>query len=92
MALIEDMNSSRYSISAYESDQITINNKVFTGSLVLSAQQIISPWPVSSVADLTAEHIQLIFNLKPEVVLLGTGDKQLFPDVEVLGLFAQQGL
>jgi len=33
-----------------------------------------------------------VFELKPDLVLLGTGDKQIFPDIEILGYFAQQGV
>lgn len=92
MALIEDLIDRRNSIQAYESDHININGRLYSGSLILSATQIISPWAVTSVTDLNESLIQEIFNLKPDVILLGTGEKQIFPDVEILGLFAQQGL
>lgn len=92
MALIEDLIDSRNSIQAYESDHINVNGRVYSGSLILSATRIISPWTVASVADLNEALINEIIDLKPDVILLGTGEKQIFPDVGILGLFAQQGL
>lgn len=91
MALAEDIISNRYSIQAYEQGQITVNERVYTESLVLSPDQVIQSWPVNSVSQLEAEHLDCIFDLKPDVILLGTGEKQIFPDSRILGHFAKQG-
>lgn len=92
MPLIEDAISSRYSIQAYDIGQITVNEKVYYESLVLSAELIISPWPVTSLSQLQAQHLQFIITLQPDVLLLGTGEKQIFPDFSILGQFAEQGI
>lgn len=91
MALSEDMIFNRYSIQAYEQGQITVNDKIYTKSLVLSPDKIIESWPVSNVTQLETQHLQCIIDLKPDVILLGTGEKQIFPDVQILGFFGQQG-
>ena len=91
MPLAEDIISNRYSIQAYEQDQITVNDRVYTESLVLSPDQIIQPWPVTSVEQLETQHLECIFELKPDVILLGTGEKQVFPEMHILGHFTQRG-
>lgn len=91
MALAEDIISHRNSIQAYDQGQITVNERVYTHSLVLTPAQIIQPWPVDSVSLLSTEHIDVIFKLKPDVILLGTGEKQIFPDNAILGHFAKNG-
>jgi len=92
MALAEDIISNKYSIQAYERDQITINDRVYTQSLVLSPDKLIDSWSVNSIAELRTEHLECIFDLKPDVILLGTGEKQIFPDIHILGHFAKRGL
>lgn len=92
MPLAEEIISGRNSIQAYQPDQLTINERVYSQSLVLSASDIITPWPVQEVANLEAQNLQQIVELEPEVILLGTGEKQVFPDIEVLGYFAQLGI
>jgi len=92
MPLAEDIITGSYSIQAYGSGYITINEKNYTGSLVLSPTDIISPWPVTSMQEIKTDHFNCVFELKPDLVLLGTGDKQIFPDIEILGYFAQQGV
>ncbi len=92
MPLAEELITGRNSIQAYQSDQITINERNYPQSLILSATEIISPWPVTHIDELNPGHLQAIVDQKPEVVLLGTGDKQLFPDIEIIAYFAQLGL
>lgn len=92
MPLAEDIISARYSIQGYDSGEITINTTRYTTSLILSPSEIISPWPVDSVNELQPSHLADVYNLKPDIVLLGTGEKQIFPDIEIMGSFAQKGL
>lgn len=92
MPLAEAIISARYSIQAYESGQITINETCYSNSLILSPDKIISPWPVTSMQQLHEDHLQSIFEFQPDVVLLGTGDRQIFPDISILGTFAQKNL
>ncbi len=55
-----------------------------SGSLIISAKQLIEGWPPSTVEDLCAEHIAAIVALEPELILLGTGAALQFPQRELL--------
>ena len=92
MPLAEDNVTSRYRITAYSSDSVTINEVIYRNSLVLSASEIHSPWTVSSLDQIDADSLEPVTRLNPEVVLLGTGEKQCFPDAKIFGLFGQQGI
>jgi uncharacterized protein len=91
MPLAEDIITSRYSIQGYDTNQITVNERVYTQSLILSPDQMVSSWPVDSVTALQPQHLDSIFEMKPDVILLGTGEKQIFPDISILGYFAAKG-
>jgi uncharacterized protein len=92
MPLAEELITGRNSIQAYQPGQITINERDYNQSLILSATEIVTPWPVTNIDELSAEQMQTIVDQKPEVILLGTGEKQQFPDIEIIGYFAQLGL
>jgi len=92
MALTEDIITSRYFITAYEDDSVNINETTYKTSLVLSADTLHNPWPVKSVADLDEACFQVILDLKPDVVLLGTGKRQQFPEAKLFALFGQKGI
>jgi uncharacterized protein len=58
---------------------ITVVDRELTVSFLLSPERAVENWPVAASADLDASHVDAILDLKPEVVLLGTGERQVFP-------------
>lgn len=61
-------------------------------SCLLSATTLIDNWPPQQLAELTAEHLQAISKLKPEVVLLGSGSQMRFPQPEQLAALVKLGV
>ena len=92
MPLAEDIVTSRYRISAYSPDSITVNETVYTDSMVLSAEEMICPWSVNALDQLNSDILEPVLAQKPEVVLLGTGEVQQFPDPKIFALFGERGI
>ncbi len=90
MKFAEDQSNARYKILGYESTGIDINGKLFTQPLILSPMELVENWTPNNMAELQAEHLDEIFSMKPEVILLGTGVKQIFPEKEIMRRFAQE--
>jgi uncharacterized protein len=64
---------------------IRVHQDYFNQPFILSGQRIIPEWGVTSVEDINEESLQALFELQPEVVLIGTGNTQVFlpPDTQV---------
>ena len=92
MPLAEDIVTNRYRISAYSPDSVTINETVYRQNLILSADEITCPWDVPSLDQLSPENLESVLARSPEVVLLGTGETQQFPDPKIFALFGQRGI
>jgi uncharacterized protein len=92
MPLAEDTVTNSHRISSYSSDTVSINERVYHQSLILTAESLLSPWPVTALDQLTPETLAPIFESKPAVVLLGTGPQQQFPAPAIFGLFGEQGI
>jgi uncharacterized protein len=71
---------------------ITVVDREFTSSLVLSPQRAIENWPVSDAGALDASHVDTILELEPEVVILGTGERQVFPAAAFMAGFLRRGV
>ena len=71
---------------------VTVADRAFTQSLILTRRKVIGDWAVTDVAGLTPGHIESILALEPDVVLLGTGAHQRFPSQEVLAAFLRRGV
>ena len=92
MPLAEDIVTSRYRITAYGAATITVNEQVYRQSLLLTADRLTVPWPVQSVEQLDADNLQPILAAQPAVVLLGTGERQRFPDARIFAYFGERGI
>jgi uncharacterized protein len=90
MELNLDTDEGRYQIRAYGKDFIQVNEQKVMHSLIVTPNQLIDPWPPHSLADLNEEHLQIILGLKPNIVLLGSGENLAFPDAALLNVFYQQ--
>lgn len=75
-----------------DAHSITVVDRPFTASLILTRESVIDDWAVTDVATMTLEHVEPIIALKPDVVLLGTGGRQKFPSQAVLAAFLQHGV
>ena len=92
MKFSEDNPDDGYFIQKYESNKIIINNRGFTSSLIICPDQVVENWQPRSIKALELIHFESLLQLKPEVALLGTGSKLIFPSVEVYSNLIQQGI
>lgn len=65
-------------ITAYDESGVEINAVYFHHSLVVMPESAPQAWPVSSFEALTPEHFEPINAAAPDVVILGTGQRQRF--------------
>ena len=90
MKFAEDHNSARYKISGYDDKGVRVNNRLFDTSFVLSPMELIEDWSPATYADFNASHLDALYTLKPDVVLLGTGKVQVFPPPDILKRLAKE--
>ena len=67
-------------IKAYSDDSVTINEEVFTHSIVVQANAVNRHWSPQNIDELDVKAINELAQLDTEIILLGTGRQQHFPD------------
>jgi uncharacterized protein len=75
-------NSNR--VDAYNVGQVSIAGNTYRSSLLVSHNNISPDWSPESLAELDKSHIEQIITLDPEIVLLGTGKRLVFPSESVV--------
>lgn len=70
-------------ITAYGAGFVTINGLDYRRSLTVGHDRLPAEWPVSRIEDLSREHLAG-FEQGCDVVLLGTGLRQRFPERSLL--------
>ena len=70
-------------IRGYGPGQITINQDVYSSSIIVLPQRVIEDCLPQQHNELTAAHFETIAGLGPELVILGTGRRLHFPRAEL---------
>ena len=88
MKLSLDEHSARYTIRAYGPGHVVVNEQIIRTSVVILPEQLLRDWPPASFEELTAEHVEGLLALEPEIILLGTGGRMQFPHPRTLAVAA----
>lgn len=92
MQLTEQRNEQQLFVRKADATTVVVIDTTFTTSLLLSADEAVADFPARGVDQLDAAAVERILALKPEVVLLGTGARAVFPAQAVLGAFLRRGI
>ena len=79
-----------FRISSYAEDAIVVNDERYTGSVIVTPTNPPESWDLNEIARLDIQAMEPLLAGKPEVVLIGTGPRQIFPDVAVLAYLSKR--
>ncbi|MCF7985594.1 MAG: Mth938-like domain-containing protein [Thiohalocapsa sp.] len=79
-------------IEAYAADRVRVNGRDYSAGVAVSARRIMPEWGPAGVEALSAADIEALLETDPQVVILGTGARQHFPDPAVLAALMQRGI
>lgn len=78
--------------TAHGADHVMVNGERFTGSVVVSSEQVRDDWNVAGFDALDEAHFRYFIALEPEVLLLGTGSQQRFPHPRLYRALTDAGI
>ncbi|MGI9290758.1 MAG: Mth938-like domain-containing protein [Gammaproteobacteria bacterium] len=71
-------------IHSYAKGVIQLRDRNLTNHTIISADHIISDWQPATIESMTVDDFRPALELKPEILLFGSGEKQQFPDIGLL--------
>lgn len=92
MQLTEQRIEQQLFVRKADATSVVVVDRAFATSLLLSATEAVTEFAPRTVDQLDEAAIEKILALKPEVVLLGTGARAVFPPQAVLGAFLKRGI
>lgn len=72
-------------IQGYGPEGIRIGARHYVGGLIVTPRRIVEDWGPPDPRALDRGHFQPVIDLAPEVIVLGTGRVQVFPDPALYG-------
>jgi len=82
--LHSDPQSSQNTITGYGIGFIEVNKTPYFHALIVQPDSAVIAWPVEESRELIEDHFSMISALQPELVIVGTGKKQVFLDPKIL--------
>jgi uncharacterized protein len=79
-------------IRGYSATQILIGEQRIERSCIVSATRLVTDWAPAAFSDLEPAHLEAVFALAPELVLIASGATQRFASAAVRAAFAQRGV
>lgn len=92
MQLTEHFAGTEYAVRDISDDGILIGTTRYTTSVLIGPDFLDDAWPVTDAADLAPEHFDKAQEWGPELIVLGTGERQVFPPAAVQHALLGRGI
>jgi uncharacterized protein len=90
--LIARDQSSPVTVHHVEPGEIRIGRETLTENVVLTPEGAIRAWPAPDVGRLDEHDLASLIEARPEVIVLGTGWRPVFPPRELVFALARRGI
>jgi uncharacterized protein len=80
MKFAQDTVNSRYLIESVDPGRVRVGGRDYTSSLLVLPDRVVPDWPPESIGDLSGRVLGALLEHRPEIVILGTGSRQVFPE------------
>ena len=79
-------------IRSVSNDEIRIGEDVYTDTIALTMDAVFSDWPAKPCDDLVEADFAALFEANPEIIVLGTGPRNVFPPRDLIFAMARRGV
>lgn len=92
MKFSEDKGDAHYRITGYGDGWVDVNQDQIRSSFIIMPDQLLTDWQPQRIHELTVADLQPLFAMNAQIILLGTGMTQTFPQPEVWFALVQNGI
>ena len=92
MRLTDDRTGNALLVRSYAPGEVRVGETMLHRSCLISAGQLVDDWRPQSVEEITEADLEPVFALQPEIVVLGTGARQRFPESRLLAAIMARGI
>lgn len=89
---LDQIDPKLFIIQSYKIGEINILQQSYQNSLIISPKKLITDWNLETIHNITEHHWQSLLSLKPDIIILGTGEKQHFLSPDLTYFIQQKGI
>jgi uncharacterized protein len=92
MKFTRELPANIHVVRSYQSGSVRIGEQVITSNCLFNADEMVVAWRPQELADLQPGDFAAAMAWQPEIILLGTGARQVFPGREVYSAILGKGI
>lgn len=92
MKFTEHRDSNVFAVKNYQPGKVKVNNLIFTDSFFMTQHKTQEHWACHDIDELNESLLTQLINEHPEVIVLGSGETQKFPDMKLFAYCAKHGI
>jgi uncharacterized protein len=92
MRFTQDSSSATHLIRSYGIGELRVNDIVYRETVIVSSSTVLAAPDIRDMNDLVVQGPSRILALNPELVVLGTGQRQIFPAASFRAQFLSAGI
>ena len=92
MQLNHELPDYTYALRAADGHSAKVNDRVLEASFILDPNELLADWSVRESSALVPEDLTPLLAMNPELILLGTGERQVFPAAAVMAACLTRGI
>jgi uncharacterized protein len=92
MRFTQDSSSATHLIRSYGNGELRVNDVVYRETVIVSSSTVLAAPDIRDMNDLVVQGPSRILALDPELVVLGTGQRQIFPAASFRAQFLSAGI
>lgn len=79
-------------IRSVANGEFLIGEQSWSEAIALTADGVVDDWRAVAIADLAPQSLAALLDLQPELVIIGTGTRQVLPDRDLMFAMARAGV
>jgi uncharacterized protein len=92
MRLTDDRTAGAFVVRSYAPGEVRVGDAVLHRSCLISAERLVDDWRPQTLDELGEADLAAVFALQPEIVVLGSGARQRFPEQRLLAAILARGI
>lgn len=92
MQLIQDLPDYAYTLRAADGRSAKVNDQLLVASFILAPNELVENWHAGDIASLVPDDMAPLLAMNPELILLGTGERQQFPSAAIMAACLTRGV
>ena len=92
MKFTRELPANIHVVRSYQPGSVRIGEQVINSNCLFNANELVVAWRPQTLTDLLPEDFSAAIAWQPEIILLGTGARQIFPGREIYAALLGKGI